>query len=223
LADVLSLSNPHAAHRREKMRDWGKRLAEVAAMPRGWELDLAVMLSDIGMIGIPAEVTEKATGKEKLTSSEQELLRNTPQIGSDLIANIPRMENIARGILYQQKHYSGDSFPVDGVHGEEIPLIGRVLKILTDIASATDEQVPDAEFFERMKATDGVYDPKLLRFAEQAIMSTEVTKDPKEKVLPEIVEVKMVPVYLLRAGQELLSDICLKTEQNDFGARLHFV
>lgn len=214
LSDILSMSNPHEAHRREKMRRWAKRIATEIRIPRSWELDLAVMLSHIGMIGVPAHVCDKALRLEELTPVESEMIINSPQTGAELIANIPRMENIARSILYQEKNYSGEGFPVDEVSGEDIPLISRVLKILSDLADITSDEPLSHSIFETLKSRKGLYDESLLLNIEKAlepVYSEEGRSSPAAQA--EVIEVKEVPVYLLRAGQELLSDVCLKTGQ----------
>lgn len=214
LSDILSMSNPHEAHRREKMRRWATKISKKIQIPRSWELDLAVMLSHIGLIGVPSHVSDKAYRLEELTSAESEMIINSPQTGAELIANIPRMENISRAILYQEKHYSGEGFPSDAVSGEDIPLISRVLKILSDLADLTNDKPLSPSIFRTLESRDGVYDLDLL-LNIQEVLEAEFSEDgvPPPDAHAEGIEVKDVPVYLLRAGQELLSDVCLKTGQ----------
>lgn len=214
LSDILSMANPNEARRREKMRRWAKIISHEIRIPRQWELDLAVMLSHIGMIGIPVHLSEKASRCEELTSVEIEMIINSPKIGAELIANIPRMENIAKSILYQEKHYSGEGFPADAFSGEDIPLISRILKILSDLADITNDKPLSTSIFRTLKSRDGLYDPDLLLNIQKVLepeFSEEGVSPPA--AFAEVIEVKEVPVYLLRAGQELLSDVCLKTGQ----------
>src|ERR1039458_7436990 len=98
-----------------------------------WEFEMAAMLSQIGTVTIPPALIEKSRAGQELTKVEQDILARVPKTGADLLANIPRLESVARIVLYQQKHYDGSGFPVNFVRGEDIPIGARILKVLIDL------------------------------------------------------------------------------------------
>ncbi len=203
LSDVLSMTNPHEARRRELMRVWARKLAVESKMAKPWELDLAVMLSHVGMIGVPVEISEKFVSGSALSDEEMQLVDAVPQVGADLVANIPRMEGVATGIRYQCKSYSGAGFPHDNVAGADIPLIGRAMKILCDLADLAEGHHPGAAIFATMRERMGAYDENLLNAAERALKSAP--RSDVEDGMNEVTE--LIPVSLLRPGQVLLTDI----------------
>src|SRR5690606_30802027 len=119
--------------------------------PEMWELELAAMLSRSGLVGIPPALCQKAREKRHLSGEEKDMLVRVPAIGADLIEAIPRLENVAQIIRYQNKNYDGSGFPRDGVKGDEIPIGARVLKVLSDLAELEAvENVAKFQAFEMM-------------------------------------------------------------------------
>jgi hypothetical protein len=58
-----------------------------------------------------------------------------PEIGSNLLKRIPRLEQVAEAIFYMNKNFNGTGFPADGLKGVEIPMGGRILRVTTDYLS----------------------------------------------------------------------------------------
>jgi hypothetical protein len=89
-------------------------------------------------------------------------------VGSSLLAQIPRMEGVARAILYQNKNFDGSGFPEDTVAGEAIPAGARMLKILVDIARLESGGLGRVDALAKMRARSGTYDPRLLDALEHS-------------------------------------------------------
>jgi len=162
LMDVLSMTDPLSFGRGEALRDYMRAYVRTLDIERAWEFEIAAMLSQIGAVTIPPAITAKLRAGEPLTESEQEVVRRVPKIGADLLANIPRLESIARIVLYQQKHYDGSGFPADAVHGEDIPIGSRILKVLMDLLELESKKTPKEVALSTMQHRMGWYDPRVL-------------------------------------------------------------
>lgn len=101
LMDLLSVSNAKSFVRVSRVKNIVKRLASKLNYEPLWEAEIAVMLSEIGLVGVPFEIVDKKERRMPLTPEELQLYNNYPKIGADLIKNIPRLENVAIAIEYQ--------------------------------------------------------------------------------------------------------------------------
>ncbi|MCG8695600.1 MAG: response regulator [Minwuiales bacterium] len=199
LVDVLSLADPVAFQKTQTLRGWTSRVARYLGLENLWELDIAAMLSPLGLITIPDEITKQARTGATLKKADQEIYDRFPEIGKNLIANIPRMKEIGEIILYQNKGFDGSGFPDDWVAGEDIPLGSRILRILIDLAAITDS--PNEDAFALLEKQDHLYDPDLLRTVRSCF-----TGDGAPTEAAEYVVIK-VPAEKLYAGVRLVSNI----------------
>ena len=83
------------------------------------------LVHDVGKIGIPEAVLRK---KGQLTPQEFEQIKRHPVIGYEILKDIPPMAEILPGVLYHHERWDGSGYP-EGLAGEDIPLIGRVLNV----------------------------------------------------------------------------------------------
>lgn len=101
----------------------------------------AGLLHDLGKIAIPENVLLKPG---TLTQEEMEIVRKHSQIGSEIIEVIsPEFEQIAKGIATHHERWDGTGYP-NGLKGEEIPIIGRILSIV-DVFEALSSKRPYRE------------------------------------------------------------------------------
>ncbi len=133
LTEVLSMAEPRAFGKAERIRSRVKELAKQLEVEDIWEIEIAAMLSQIGRISIPGPLSIKMDNEEIFTGKELDMIARTPEAGRDLIRNIPRLENVAEMVYYQTKNYDGSGFPADSVTAESIPFWARILKVLIDL------------------------------------------------------------------------------------------
>jgi response regulator RpfG family c-di-GMP phosphodiesterase len=240
LVDVLALFDADAFAGTVRIRRWLADLLKTLKYGNRWELDVAAMLSPIGQMTLPPEITAKLRKGEALAKAEEDLVRRAPAIGKRLIANIPRLEAVSNLIYYQNKGYDGSGFPVDEFAGQDIPFGARLLKILGDLARFDKEELPSKGAFESLEANDAQYDPELLakvreRFlgnaeeggaetAEPVILRTELKVNldqlrPDDKTVTQIVTKD--GILILDAGHVLteLHIERLKNYQKTVGLR----
>ena len=129
------------------------------------------------------------------------MLERVPEMGHHLLSNIPRLESVAQMILFQNKDFDGEGFPMDSVHGEEIPLGARILKILADLVKWEERQLSVAAAFSRMQRAVGHYDPRLLE-SIISYFSTEGLPSPQDAGQDAALKVNQ-----LQAGDVLKEDV----------------
>ncbi|MHC4864008.1 MAG: HD-GYP domain-containing protein [Planctomycetota bacterium] len=98
---------------------------------------LAGLLHDIGKMGIGEAVLRK---KGKLTEQEIEHIRSHPSIGAGILGDIKQMRDIVPGVLCHHEQMDGKGYP-HGLCGEQIPLIGRIVKLADGFDAMTSKRV----------------------------------------------------------------------------------
>lgn len=200
LLDMLSLMDPDSFGRSQALCRLAREVAGAMDVVFNWEFELAAMLCQIGCVSVPPTVHLKARSGLSLSGPEKDILLRVPQVGSDLLTNIPRLQSAARIVLYQDKHFDGTGFPCDSVKGEEIPLPARILKVLIDLMQLEARKTPRFKALEQLKEHEGKYDPAVLEAVCRCFHLNAPTAAP---------ELKPVAIQLsaLRAGHQLLADV----------------
>jgi response regulator RpfG family c-di-GMP phosphodiesterase len=162
LSEILALAEPKIFGQAEALRDAVRRLAASLNVTPAWDLEAAALLSQIGSVTIPPELILKSRLGHALNAGEIEVFNQVPAVGSSLLAHIPRLEGVARIILYQNKNFDGSGFPEDAVAGEAIPLGARMLKLLVDLARLESDGLARPAALAQLRARSGSYDPRLL-------------------------------------------------------------
>ena len=206
LVDVLSLVDPGAFRRTERLRGWAKTVAGQLGLANAWELDLAAMLSPVGDLTLPAEVREKRKRREALNGAEMALVRSAPEAAHKLIGNIPRLGAVAEMILDPGTRSDGSGFPDNDVAGADIPVGARILKILNDLNAAADLPRPSRRAFEALKRQATYYDPELLAKIESWLAPRQ---DPAADG-PQLIE---VAIDWLLPGDVIEADIVTEDDQ----------
>ena len=89
------------------------------------DIYLAGLLHDIGKIGIRDAVLTK---RDRLTPEEFEHVKQHVTIGYKILADLRPIRNLLPGVLYHHERYDGSGYP-DGLVGEAIPLLARILAV----------------------------------------------------------------------------------------------
>jgi response regulator RpfG family c-di-GMP phosphodiesterase len=201
LTEILSMLDPQSFSRAQKLREYMTACAQAFNIAQPWELEMAATLSQIGFVTIPAGVMAKIRFNQSLSGQEAELLGCVPEIGFNLLSNIPRLETVASIVRYQAKNFDGTGFPSDAVAGENIPIGARILRVLSDLQLIESHGLPKEKALAKMRECGGRYDPKVLEFVASAF-DVFVPGEVKE---PEAA--RAVMFNSLRVGQILMSDV----------------
>lgn len=176
LMEILTLVNAELFGRSAELKALISSLAETLEWERRWEIETAAMLSQIGFVGIPPEILVKSRQIQSLPPKEMEILESMPGIGARLLANIPRMDSIAKIVLYQNKRFDGIGFPPDSVKGKDIPLGARILKIFSDLIEIESQQIPRPGALKLLRGRRGWYDPELFDEIYKSLSETKVNR-----------------------------------------------
>lgn len=144
LIETLSIVNPTAFSKSSRITKLAVGMARRLKVPLLWEVECAAMLSQLGCVIVPEETLEKKYRGERLNADETDIVSKHPAMGRKLLAHIPRMENVAEAIAFQDKGYDGSGTPEGNVSGTAVPAIARILKLALDYdALLVKEETPD--------------------------------------------------------------------------------
>lgn len=200
LTEILAVTEPKAFGQAQRLRDRARQLAQFLGLHHIWELEVAALLSSVGDVTVPPELTLKFRSNLPLLPAEQLILRQVPRAGSQLVKNIPRLESVAATVLYQAKHFDGTGFPDDDVAGLRIPLHARILKVVADLLQLEQRGMNRNTALDHLRQRPGWYDPEILSAACRCFRID--VPQPKEAGRP-------IPVTLdkLAVGHLLLADV----------------
>ena len=162
LTDILSIMDTPSFGWTQLLRDMVAETTDKLGLTNAWEINLAVMLAPIGYVTVPLETMLKARAGEPLSRVEEQMVDRLPDTAAKLLANIPRLESVAKIVRYQQKRFDGSGLPADTIFGEAIPEGSRLLKICWDMFQLQKAGFSRFEALQEMEARQGWYDPKLL-------------------------------------------------------------
>jgi response regulator RpfG family c-di-GMP phosphodiesterase len=185
LSDILSLVNPKAFSHASRVRRLVKQLAEDLKLEKTWQLEIAAMLSQIGCVAIPEETLAKVFEGKPLSSVENAMYQSYPQVGGDLIANIPRMAKVAEIIRYQELRYDGGGHSADVPEKENIPIESRILKLALDYDKFQGSGMAVDEAFIEVKKKESWYDPNVFKALER-VMTREDKFEIRDVALEEL-------------------------------------
>jgi diguanylate cyclase (GGDEF)-like protein len=83
------------------------------------------LLHDVGKIGIPDHILRKPGS---LTDAEYRIVKQHVALGDVIIRDLPNVEQIRAGVRHHHERWDGRGY-LDGLAGEEIPLIARILAV----------------------------------------------------------------------------------------------
>ena len=162
VTDVLATMDPASFALGERLRDFMRTYARHYNVAQSWALEMAAMLSQVGYVAVPASVLMKSRAGLTLKPEEKDMLLRVPRTGADLLEKIPRLDPVAKIVLYQNKHFDGSGFPLDDVSGDDIPIGARILKILADLIDLEAKRHSRLLALAKMRTRAGWYDPAVL-------------------------------------------------------------
>lgn len=203
LIEILSWISPGIFGRAVQLRNTVKSIASKMGTESSWETELAATLCQIGLLAIPADILAKVAEGGSLSEEERKAVESAPAAGCELLHRIPRLENVARIVLYQNKRFNGDGFPQDQVTGKEIPLGSRILKAAVDYHELRALGQSRYESLNTMQSRDGWYDLGVL----SALGRESTTVGPLAQVQAEGCQAIAIHLKDLGPGVTLASPI----------------
>jgi response regulator RpfG family c-di-GMP phosphodiesterase len=128
LTDVLSLVNPAAFSRGERIRLYVQHIVGKLHLAGGWQFEVAAMLSQLGCVTLDTQTLEAVYAGRRLSAEEESRFHAHPAVAGELLVNIPRLEPVARMVARQDSApppQEGAALPSDGV-----TLGAQILKVV---------------------------------------------------------------------------------------------
>lgn len=165
LTASIDAKDPYTCGHSERVAHLAARLAAAHGLDdeQVERIRVAGLVHDIGKIGVPEAVLCKAG---KLTDEEFGLIKEHPQIGFDILKDIPLLGDVLPGVLHHHERFDGRGYP-RGLMGEDIPLIARIIGLADsfDAMSSTRtyrSALPRERVLGEIRAHAGTqFDPRL--------------------------------------------------------------
>jgi len=147
----------------------GRRLGLDDGARRAFQL--AGLLHDVGKIGIPDDILRKPT---MLSADERAIVEQHVIIGDLIVRDLPSVDLVRAGVRYHHERWDGSGYP-DGLAGDEIPRIARVVAVADSFSAMTTTRayrkaLEVAEAVRRLEDAAGTQlDPALVRLFVEAI------------------------------------------------------
>lgn len=158
LVDILELTHPTAVRRSKRIRRRARGVSKAINAMTPEFMDMVVLLSNIGCVGLPVGILKKAEKGGGLTREEQQIFYTHPFIAGHLLGNVPRFGKIANII----RHQNTPSV-------EKPPLGSRILKACIDLDQMQVNGASASKALEYMRGKPNVYDDKVLDALEELL------------------------------------------------------
>jgi response regulator RpfG family c-di-GMP phosphodiesterase len=134
LVDILSLTNPMAFSRASRLKAYSGQIAKLLNVDNAWHFELAALLSQIGCVSIPADTLSKVFSGDQLTEEEQKMYNSHPDLGSQLLARIPRLDAVTAAVSGQLKAFKDfpQTEPASKLPADQGVLGAQILRVAID-------------------------------------------------------------------------------------------
>jgi HD-GYP domain-containing protein (c-di-GMP phosphodiesterase class II) len=138
LAQTIELRDESTRDHCQRVTDYALMLAdELRARPADRHLlQVGTGLHELGKIGIPDAVLQKTT---PLTDDETDQFKSHPLKGAALVEAIPGLEEFLPIVRNHRERWDGRGYP-DGLAGEQIPLVARIVSLADAFDAMTTER-----------------------------------------------------------------------------------
>ncbi len=128
-------------------------------------LERAALLHDVGKIAIPQQVLSKPGG---LTQDERATIARHPELGYDLVKNLPFLTGVGDVVLSAHEWFNGSGYP-RSLRGDEIPLGSRIIAVadafdaMTHQRSYREPLSREQAMIEIVAASGSQFDPEVVK------------------------------------------------------------
>ncbi|MCQ2572848.1 MAG: HD domain-containing protein [Treponema sp.] len=139
VAGTIDAKDEYTGGHSARVADYAVALARALGKDEAFckNLHYIGLMHDIGKIGVPDSILNK---KGSLVQDEFSLMRLHTKIGCEIIGGIESVMGLKEGVLYHHERYDGSGYP-DGLVGEKIPEVARILCIADSYDAMTSNRV----------------------------------------------------------------------------------
>jgi HD-GYP domain-containing protein (c-di-GMP phosphodiesterase class II) len=179
LANAIDAKDPYTRGHSERVAYYTTIVAKELGFSEAEieNVHLAGLVHDVGKIGIEDRILRKPAA---LTDDEYEIMKQHPTKGAQILEAVPKLKALAGPGLMHHENVDGSGYP-EGLKGDEIPLLGRMVSVADAFdAMTTDRPYSKAMTFEaavaRLQFLSGKkFDSKCVDAMARAVASGELT------------------------------------------------
>ncbi|GAB6158417.1 hypothetical protein JCM39194_16170 [Desulfotomaculum varum] len=97
---------------------------------------IAALVHDVGKIGIPEHILNKPG---RLTEAEYQVIKQHSILGANILKKVDSFSDLVAIVRAHHERYDGSGYP-DGLRGEEIPLISRIISVADAFEAMTSDR-----------------------------------------------------------------------------------
>ena len=144
LANAIDEKDPYTRGHSERVAFYSALIAKHMGMNEDEveRVHLSGIIHDVGKIGIEDKILRKPAA---LTEEEYEMMKQHPRKGEKILEAVPLLKQMAGAGLMHHENVDGSGYP-DGLKGDQIPLLGRIVSV----ADAFDAMTTDRPYSKAM-------------------------------------------------------------------------
>ena len=224
LTEILGLTNPLAQKRAARISGYAEELCQALDMPVHWQLQIALMLSQIGCITLPEQILSRVQAGQELSDELGAIYRSHPALAAKLLGGIPRLEPVAEIVLRQQGPLDFSGQPENLNEWENTLFGAMILKVCSDFDDAVSTGIPRDQGLKMVSQAT----PNLPRRLFNALKTLNHGGTKAERTLVKVSQLQIGMVLdedvmssnglrLVSKGQEITRSILLRLQSFDDG------
>ncbi len=168
LGRSVEARDPYTEGHCERLAEYGSSLGQFLELDEDAQLALrrGGFLHDLGKIRVPNEILKKGSN---LTPEEWKVMQQHPTTGEAICRPLKSLRLVLPIIRHHHEHWNGSGYP-DGLTGDRIPLLARILQVV-DVYDAlrTERPYKPALSYEESirtmsrEAQEGLWDRELVQ------------------------------------------------------------
>lgn len=201
LTEVMSLTNPVAFGRAQRLKQHVTALAEKLELGERWQVEVAATLSQLSTFTLPPETLEKVHYGAPLSPDEQAMVYRAPDATEQLLGHIPRLEPVREILAGYTKPYRKIERPADVAHEQlQVQRWTQMLRVAADFDTLEAQGLSSALALTTLKGKTDQYDPQVWRPFSACLASA---KDGDK--------IRDISLAALRSGMVLAADVKMAT------------
>lgn len=176
--DMIEQRDTYTAGHTERVARYCELIAkEMGVEPEQIQkLYKAAILHDIGKIATPDSVLLKPG---KLTRLDYDLIKLHCNAGYEMLSNIEMYKDLATIIRHHHERHDGKGYP-DGISGDDIPLLSRILVVADAFDAMTTSRIYKARknisesLMELERCSSTQFNPDVVRVARKVLAGVDV-------------------------------------------------
>lgn len=164
--NAIDAKSPWTKGHSERVTKYSLKIAEELALSQTEieKLRISALLHDIGKIGTYETLLDKPG---RLTEEEFKIVKAHPVKAVQILSPIKQLNDLLPIIKHHHERFDGNGYP-DGIQGEEIPLLSRIITVADSFDAMTSDRpyrpAPTIDFAiqELRRCTGTQFDPEIV-------------------------------------------------------------